>query len=430
MSGLTLLLLTFLGLVLLAVPIPFAIGLSSLLILVIEPRLDPWLLTQRSFAGMSSFILTAVPMFLFTGLLMSQTGITRQLITFANTLVGAVRGGLAHVNIVVSMLFAGVSGSSTADTAGLGSILIPAMKRQGFRTDFTVAVTASSSTLGQVIPPSIIMIIYGASVNTSIGALFLAGIVPGLMIALTLMALVYVFARVHDHPREARASLMEILRAGRDVALPLGTPIIIVGGITTGVFTPTEASAIAAFYTLFLASVVYRRLTWAGFWRVCTETAYLSSLTLFTIGIAGIFGYVTGYYRLSDVLGDTLSFAVSSPVLTALTLIAIFLVVGFIMDAAPAIIVLMPVLAPIAVEAGMHPVHVGVIVVLTLAVGLVTPPYGLCLLLACTIGRIPVSRTMRATGVFVLVILAVILLVAMVPQVSLFLPERLAPHLM
>jgi C4-dicarboxylate transporter, DctM subunit len=426
-SGLVLLLGSFLLLVLLAVPIPFAIGLSSLLILIIEPRLDPWLLTQRSFAGMSSFILTAIPMFLFTGLLMNRAGITRHLIDFANALVGAIRGGLAHVNVFVSMLFAGVSGSSTADTAGLGSILIPAMKRQGFKTDFTVAVTAASSTLGQIIPPSIIVIIYGATVDASIGALFLAGIVPGVLIALSQMALVYRFAVKDDYPRQPRVRFRELVRAAWVVLLPMGTPLIIIGGITAGAFTPTEASAVAALYTIMLA-LLYRTLTWKVFWEVCRDTAYMSSLTLFTIGIAGIFGYLTGYYRLSAVLAEVLSFAIGSPELTILLLIAIFLVVGFVMDAAPAIIVLMPVLAPIAVASGLHPVHVGIVVVMTLALGLVTPPYGLCLLLACAIGNISVGKALRAVVPFILVILAIILATAFIPDIAMLLPKLLVPR--
>jgi tripartite ATP-independent transporter DctM subunit len=427
MSGLTLLLVSFLLLVLVAVPIPFAIGLSSLLILLIEPRLDPWLLTQRSFAGISSFILTAVPMFLFTGLLMSRAGITRYLIDFANAVVGSIRGGLAHVNVFVSMLFAGVSGSSTADTAGLGSILIPAMRSQGFRTDFSVAVTAASSTLGQIIPPSIIMVIYGATVDTSIGALFLAGIVPGLLVGFAQMGLVYRYAVKEGYPRQPRARFGELLTATRAVLLPMGTPVIIIGGITGGVFTPTEASAVAAFYTVFLAAVVYRTLTWRGLWEVCRDTGYISSLTLFTIGIAGTFGYVSGYYRLSSVLAEILSFAVGSPELTMLTLIAIFLVVGFVLDAAPAIIVLMPVLAPIAVASGLHPVHVGVVVVLTLALGLVTPPYGLCLLLACAIGNVSVVETMRVMIPFILVILVIILATALIPEISMSIPKLVVP---
>ena len=430
MSGVVLLLVCFLVLVILTVPIPFAIGLASLAVIMLEPRLDPWLLSQRTFSGLSSFIITAIPMFLFTGLLMGRAGITRHLIDFANTMVGSIRGGLGHVNVVVSMLFAGVSGSSTADTAALGSILIPAMKKEGFHDDFTVSVTAASSTLGQIIPPSIIMVIYGATVDTSIGAMFLAGIVPGLLIGFSQMGLVYAFAVRDGYPRHPRTSLVALLGAARRVILPLGIPVIIIGGITTGVFTPTEASAIAAIYTVFLAAVVYRTLTFRVFWKVCQETAVMSSLTLFTVGISGIFGYLTGYYHLSSLLAETLGGVAASPVATILMLVAIFVVVGFIMDATPAIIVLMPVLAPIALDAGLHPVHVGVVVVVTLALGLVTPPYGLCLLLACSIAGVSLGQVLRVIIPFILAILAIIIAIALIPDLILFVPRLIAPNLL
>lgn len=430
MTGVTVLLVTFLLLVILTVPVPFAIGLASLAVIVFEPRLDPWLLSQRTYAGLTSFVITAIPMFLFTGLLMGRVGITRHLVEFANAVVGSIRGGLGHVNVLVSMLFAGVSGSSTADTAALGSILIPAMKKEGYHDDFTVSVTAASSTLGQIIPPSIIMIIYGATVDTSIGAMFLAGIVPGILIGLSQMGLVYVFAVRDNYPRHPRAPLAELLRATRRVILPLGIPIIIIGGITSGAFTPTEASAIAAFYTVFLAAVVYRTLSLRLFWKVCQETAVMASLTLFTIGISGMFGYLTGYYGLSSLMAELLGDVATSPTLTILMLVAIFVVVGFIMDATPAIIVLMPVLAPIALGAGLHPVHVGVVVVVTLALGLVTPPYGLCLLLACSIAKISMGQVLRVMLPFILAILVIIILIALFPDLIMVVPRLIAPKLL
>lgn len=427
MSALVLLLIVFVVLVLLAVPIPFAIGVSSLVILSMEPRMGTWLLTQKTVTGMSSFLLAAVPMFLFTGLLMSRAGITGRLIDFANAAVGHIRGGLGHVNVFVSMLFAGVSGSSTADTAGIGSVLIPAMNKEGYRPEISVAVTAASSTLGQIIPPSITMIIYGAAVDTSIGALFLAGIIPGILIALSQMSIVYVYSVKEGYKPTGRISLMALLRSGVRVILPMGTPVIIICGITFGWFTPTEASVIAAFYTLFLATVVYRSITWPEFWGTCTDTAYMSALTLFTIGIAATFGYITGFYRLSQVLTEILGGVVSSPSMTLIVLIGIFFLVGLVMDAAPAIIVLMPVLAPITIEAGLHPVHVGIVVIMTLAIGLVTPPYGLCLLLSCSIGGTSVVKVMPVMAWFLLAFFVVLFGIAFMPGLALWLPQMLVP---
>jgi len=416
--------------ILLSVPIAFSIGLSSLLIIVFDERMSTWLLVQRTFAGLDSFVLLAVPLFLLTGLVMNASGVTDKLIRFSYVLVGHIRGGLALVNIVVSMFFAGISGSSTADTAGVGSILIPAMFKKGYSKEFTVAVTAASSTMGNIIPPSIMAVIYAATTGISVGALFLAGIVPGVLIGVSQMVMSYIYAIKYDYPSEERVGLKDGLLAVKDALLPLGTPVIIIGGITGGIFTATEAAVIAAVYSLILGLLVYRTVSFKRFFELLVETVQLSSISLFCIGIASVFGYIVAYYKVPVLIGNMLGGLSTSPTGLLITIVALFIIVGTFMDAAPAIIIMMPILYPIADKAGIHPVHLGVVVVSTLALGLITPPYGLCLLIASLIADISFEKTIKTVMVFFSVMLLIVMFSVFFPDVILFVPRVLAPKLM
>jgi len=418
-------------LILMSVPIAFSIGISSLFVILMEGNLTPWIMIQRTFGGLDSFVILAIPLFLLTGEVMNRAGITDELIDFSSTVVGHIRGGLAHINVFVSMIFAGISGSSTADTAGIGKLLIPAMIKRGYSKEFTVAVTAASSTLGQIIPPSIIAVIYAATVGISVGALFLGGAVPGILIGLAQMVVSYIFARKYNYPAEERSSFRKILHAFKKAILPMLSPVLLIGGIIGGIFTATEAAVVSAVYSILIAIFVYRSIKLKELWDIFVTTALNASVTIFCIAIAAVFGYLLAYFHVPEMLGSVITQIASGPVSFLLIVILLFLIVGTFMDATPAIIILAPMLAPIACTFGVNPIHLGVIIVLTLALGLITPPYGLCLLVAAQIANIPVNfKLMRTMSIFILVSLLIILLIALFPDIALFIPKIFAPKMM
>ena len=366
----------FAALVLLRVPVSFALGLACLPILFIDERLTPFLLINEMWKSYNAFILLAVPFFLLAANLMNAAGITERLVNLARASVGHLPGGLGHINVMVSMLFAGISGSSTADAAGIGSLLIPAMKKQGYDTSFSVAITACSSVMGVIIPPSIMMIVWGGLMSVSIGGLFLAGMVPGILIALFMMGTVLVYAKTRNYPIHKRASLMEFFQAFGKSILALVTPAIIVGGIIGGLFTPTEASVVAVLYSAFLGGFIYRAIGPKQFPRVLYDSARLSAISLFCIGTASAFGWLLAYYRVPQALVDMVATYGTGIITTGFIIALSFLVIGMFIDAIPAIIILGTILLPLAEKAGMHPIHFAIIGVISLAFGLVTPPYG------------------------------------------------------
>ena len=427
MNPVALLFLSFLALVVIRVPIAYALALASLVVVGLE-GLRPSLVVQQMFQGLNSFTLLAVPFFLLAGQLLNSGLITDRLIRLAQAMVGHIRGGLAHINVLVSMIFAGMSGSSTADTAGVGSVLIPAMIRRGFDKRFTIALTAASSTMGSIIPPSIMMIIYGAMGGVSIGGLFLAGAIPGIFIGLAQMFYSYYYAVRHDYPAEDRASLGEFWGAWKGGFLPLLVPVIIIGGVLSGKFTATESGMVATVYVLILMFVVYRSSRITQLPRVLAEAAVLYSQPLLAVSAATLFGWLLAYFQAPQTIGDLVGGVTDSPTLTVMTIAAIFIVVGTFMDAIPAIIIFMPIVSHLVEVSGAHPLHTGLVVVMTLAMGLITPPYGLCLLLACAIGRERVSTVMPQMLVFYTLFLAVILLIILFPGISLFLPRLVMPQ--
>jgi len=429
MFPIVLLIVLLLTLIFFSVPVPFAIILASLVFIIRSEFMSTFLVVQRSFAGINSFVLLAVPLFLMTGLTMNETGVTNKLINLANALVGRFKGGLAHVNILVSMFFAGISGSSSADTAGIGSILIPAMIKRGYSKEFTVVVTAASSTLGNIIPPSIIAILYASTAGISVGGLFLAGIIPGIMIALGQMSISYIFAIKYGYGGEQKKSTKEILIAFKEAILPLLTPIIILYGIFGGLFTATEAAVIAATYSLVLSGVVYKNLTLKKLIKILEETVKLTAPILFCIATASVLGYVVAILKMPEILKNYIAIYIHSPLLYFLFSFVILIIVGFFMDAAPAILILVPIMAPIAISYGINPVHYGIIVVATLALGLITPPYGLCLLLACSIANISLERTLKVLIIFVITMALIIIFCILFPDVILLIPRIIAPKL-
>ncbi len=417
----------FIALVIVRVPVAFALGLACIPVFFIDERLTPFLLLNEMLKSYNSFILLAVPFFLLAANLMNSAGITDKLVALARTMVGHLPGGLGHVNVVVSMLFAGISGSSTADAAGVGGVLIPAMKKQGYDAPFTSALTACASVMGVIIPPSILMIVWGGVISVSIGGLFLAGVVPGVMIGLSLMAAVLVYAKVRKYPVYARASLKEFLRALSSSLLPLMTPAIIVGGIIGGLFTPTEASVVAVLYALVLGVFIYRALAFRQIPHVFYESARFAAISLFCIGTASAFGWLLAYFHVPQLFVDAVSQFGGGVTSVGLIVAVSFLVIGCFIDAIPAIIILGTILAPLANSVGMHPIHFAIIGVISIAFGLVTPPYGLCLMIACALGKISIREAIRDVAILLIPMLGVLLFVILFPDAILALPRWIMP---
>lgn len=418
---------TFAILVVLRVPVAFALGLACIPVFFIDDRLTPFVLLQEMFKSYNAFVLLAVPFFLLAANLMNAAGITDRLIRLSRALVGHLPGGLGHINVTVSMLFAGISGSSTADAAGIGSLLIPQMQKQGYDIRFSVAVTACSSVMGVIIPPSILMVVWGGLMSVSIGGLFLAGVVPGMLIALSMMVTVYIYAKIYNYPIYAPSSFQELAYAIGQATLALMTPLIIVGGIVFGFFTPTEASVIAVIYSLILGVFVYRSIALPELPKILYESARFAAISLFCIGTASAFGWALAYFQIPRALVAEIEAMGLGLVGTGLMVAFAFLVIGMFIDAIPAIIILGTVLWPVATSVGMHPIHFAIIGVISLAFGLVTPPYGLCLLIACAVGKIKVIEALRDVAILLVPMLLVLLLVILLPDLILALPRLLMP---
>ena len=418
---------TFGVLIVLRIPVSFALGLVCVAMMLLDDRLTPILLINEMWKSYNSFILLAVPFFLLAANLMNAAGITERLVNLARASVGHLPGGLGHVNVMVSMLFAGISGSSTADAAGIGSLMIPAMKKQGYDSSFSVAITACSSVMGVIIPPSIMMVVWGGLMSVSIGGLFMAGIIPGILIALLMMGTVLVYAKRRNYPVYKRSTRKEFFQALGSASLALVTPTIIVGGIVCGFFTPTEASVVAVIYSAVLGGVIYRSIGLRQFPKVLYESARFAAISLFCIGTASAFGWLLAYYHVPQALVDVMSGLGTGAVGTGFLIAMAFLFVGMFIDAIPAIIVLGTVLLPLAEKVDMHPIHFAIIGVISLAFGLVTPPYGLCLLISCSLGEVKVVQVLKDVGIILVPMLILLIIVIVFPEFVMFLPRWFTP---
>ena len=373
---------------------------------------------------MDSFPLMAIPFFMLAGELMNRGGITMRIVEFSQAMIGHLKGGLAHVNILSSMLFAGLSGSAVADVSALGSMLIPAMEKNGYTRRFAAAVTAASSVIGPIIPPSGIMIIYAYVMGESVAALFLAGIVPGILVGLGLMAVVAVMAERHGFPVAARkASWPERGQASLKAFFPLLTPVIILGGILGGVFTPTEASAVAAVYAFIVALFILKTMGWADLPKVLTKAAMTTSVVLLLVGAAMAFKTVVSLSHTPEILANFILGLSDNPYILLFLINVLLFIVGMFLDAGPAIIILGPILGPIFTDLGVHPVHFAMIMSVNLTVGLATPPMGLVLFVTSSVSGERVETIAKAILPFLLVEVAVIFLITFIPQISLFVPQ-------
>jgi len=422
-----LLVVLFIVFIAIGVPISFSLGMVSFIGIASLDAIPNMVVFTKMFNGLGSFTLLAVPLFILAANLMNEGSISDRLINVSTALVGHVRGGLAHANVIVSMIFGGISGSSQADTAGIGKVLIPAMVKQGYDTETSVGVTAASSTLGSIIPPSIIMVVYAGIANVSTGALFMTGLIPGILLGLAQMSVV--FAKRKKFPKGESMTLKEILKQIGGAIPALLTPVILIGGIVTGLFTPTEAAGISCLYAFFISFFVYRSIKLKDLPRILIETMKLSSLSLFALATANALGELMSFYHLNDAIREYFVTLPGGQFIFLMVVVLFFLFVGTFMDAIPAMILFIPIILPSALSLGINPIILGLICTITLAMGLVTPPYGLCLLLAASIADIPIERAFKGVLPYLLASLAVLFIMIIFSDVFLDIPRMLFPKL-
>ena len=401
---------SFFFFLIIGVPVAFVLGLTPLVALITEGETPLVLVAQRVFTGMDSPVLMAVPFFILAGNIMGAGGMTQRLVKFCNVLVGPLRGGLAYINVAISMLFAGITGAAVADTSAVGSILIPAMKKEGYDRDFSAAVTATSSTIGPVIPPSIPFIIYGVLGEVSIASLFLAGFVPGILLGLFQMIVIWFYAQKRQYPKRSRPPFREAIRVSVDAFLVLLMPIIILGGILSGIFTPTESACIAVFYALFIGLFVYRDIHLRDLPRILIRTGATSSLVMLVIATASIFSWLLASEEIPHSVTDAILALTHNKILILLLMNILLLIIGTFMETTASLIILTPVLLPLMLTIGVDPLHFGVILVLNLVIGLTTPPVGVCLFVACALGQTTLERLSRAILPFLVASIAVLII--------------------
>ncbi|WP_386692439.1 MULTISPECIES: TRAP transporter large permease [unclassified Lonepinella] len=409
----------FILLVIIGIPIAFSISISALIGIMMIDGIPNMMIPMKMFYGLNSYVLLAVPLFILTATIMNQGNISRKLIDFSLGIVGRCPGGLGHANVMVSMLFAGVSGSSQADTAGVGKILIPNMIEKGYSKEMAVGVTAASSTIGGIIPPSITMVIYGGLTNSSVGKLFIGGILPGILIGLGMMGYVYNIAIKQNLPKEAKMPWGIFLQLFKNSIPALITPLIIVGGIVFGVFTPTEAAAFSAIYAYFVSAYYYKTISYKDLPNILIETLKLSCLSLFALAAASALGEFLGYFRINIAVAEFFNNLGGDKYVFLGLVILFFLFIGTFMDAIPAMVLFVPVIYPVAQLLGIDAIQLGIIIIITLSIGLVTPPYGLCLLIASVIADLPIGKSFKASLPYLIIIAIILAIIVFFPTILL-----------
>jgi C4-dicarboxylate transporter DctM subunit len=410
---------------LLGMPIAVALGLSSLLTILFFAQDSLASLSLKLFETSEHFTLLAIPYFILSGAFMTTGGVARRMIRFANACIGHLRGGLAMASVLACMLFAAVSGSSPATVVAVGSIVIAGMVRAGYSQPFAAGVICNAGTLGILIPPSIVMVVYGAATETSVGKLFMAGVIPGILLGLMLMAAIYVRARMLDIPRQPRATMGEVVKSGRDSLWGLILLFIILGGIYGGVFTPTEAAAVAAWYAFFIAVFVYRDIGMKDVPRVLVDAAKVTVMLMFIVANALLFAHVLTTERIPQAIAETIVGWGMEPWQFLIVVNILLLIAGNFMEPTGIILILAPILFPIATELGIDPVHLGIIMTVNLEIGMVTPPVGLNLFVTSGITGMSIMQVVRAALPWLMVLLVFLVIVTYVPAISMFLPNLL-----
>lgn len=418
--------LAFILLIVTAVPIAFVLGLTGIVHILSTGDTRAFLtIMQRMFAGVDSFSLLAIPLFILTGELMNYGGMTSRLANLARALVGHLRGGLAHVDIVVGMFMAAIVGSATAMTAILCKTFVPEMTKDNFPEEYSVAVSTAASIIGPVIPPSMFFIIYGVAAGVSIGGLFIAGIIPGILLGLSFMVLSYRYALKNNLPTRKRANFSEFFSSFVNALPGLLVPFVILGGILSGVFTPTESAGAATLVAFIVGLFIYRELKIKDLPRIFSNAAIITASVVFILATANIFAWTLAIEQVPQQVAAVILSITNNPLVFLLIVNALLLLIGMVMEAFAAIVILVPVLTPIVAVMGIDPIHFGVIVVFNLVIGMITPPLGICLFVASSLTGVKLERLIRVIFPFIISSIVVLLVVTYVPQLSLFLPRLL-----
>ena len=412
-------------LLVLSVPIAMSLGLASFAAILVMSTDFLIFLPQKFISGIDSFTLLAIPLFILAGTIMGQGGIAHRIIDLAMVFVGRLRGGLGMVTIVSTMFFSGVCGSASADTAAIGSVTIPAMKKKKYPGPFATAIIAAAGGTSQLVPPSIDLIIIGVVANISIGGLFAAGFLPGLVNGIMLMLLVYFFARRMNLPLEPKLNLLEKIKIVWRGSLAILMVIIILGGILGGVFTPTEASSIAVIYGFVVSFFIYKELELKDIPKVLLRTSELTGIVFLVLGMASVFSFVLTFERIPHAIADSIKIYADNWIIFVLFLNILFFLLGMIMDALPALIILMPILVPVGVSLGMNPIHIGILVQANVGISLISPPVGVCLYVACGLSKEPIENVIKALIPFYIVLVGTVLIISYIPEIALYIPRLL-----
>ena len=417
--------LLFFILLVIGFPVAFALGIPSLVYIIFNNTIPNFMSIQIMVGGANTYPLLAIPFFIFAGNLMNYSGVTTRIFDFYTKWVGHIKGGLGHVNVLASIIFAGMSGTAVADAGGLGIIEIKAMRDAGYDDRLAVGITAASSTVGPIIPPSMVAVIYGVAASASIGRLLIAGIIPGLIMGLALMIQIYFMADKYNCPLEKKASLRARLASLLTAFWSLLTPVIILGGIASGVFTPTEAAGIACAYSVILGFLIYKELTVKLFWEAVKSSVYATVQLMFIVCAATLFAWILAREQIPQAVAHFLLTRVDNYYLLLLLINVVLLIVGCFMETVVSINILVPVFLPLIAQMGIDPVHFGIMMILNLVIGVVTPPFGSVLFVLSGVAKVPVDLVARSTFKFYPSLLVALLLVTYIPQISLFLPNLL-----
>jgi len=421
----TVLVLLFIGMALIGVPVAYALCLSVSFVLVYYMDLPQVLITNNMFSGIDSFSFMAVPFFMLAGAFMSAGGVTKRLVGVAQAMVGSFTGGLAQAVAVAGMFFAAISGSSAATTAAIGSTMVNEMERKGYRRELATGIVAASGTVGIVIPPSITFVVYGVIANVSIGDLFVGGVLPGLLMGMSMCAMGWYIAKKEGIPPEGSFSIVKLFLTLKEAFWALMTPVIIIGGIYGGIFTPTEAAAVAAVYGIVVGLFIYRELKLTDFPEIVFKAVIGSTLIMFLVGAAKVFGWLMTNLQIPHHVGAAVVALTTSPIVFLMIMNVLLLVLGTLVNASAAVVILTPIFLPVAESLGIDPLYFGVIMVVNLAIGCITPPVGLDLFVASAITKVPLEKVMKATLPYLFSLIFALMLITLIPTISTLLPNAL-----
>ncbi len=414
----------FIVLIILSVPISIALGLSSMIAVLLHTDMSLMVLVQKIFGGVNSFTLMAIPFFILAGNIMAAGGVSNRLVNFAGTMIGRLTGGLALVSTVACTFFGAISGSAPATTAAIGAVMVEPMEKKGYSKEFAAATVAASGTIGLLIPPSITMVLYGVIAGASIGKLFLAGIIPGLLMCVTLMGVEYTISKKRGYGGDAPSSFKEIFSSFKSSILALLMPLIILGGIYGGIFTPTEAAVVAVFYGVIIGLFAYKELNFKKIMDILQNSGKSTAVILYLVATAHIFSYILASEQIPQQLAQLMLGISSNPLMIQFMIMVALLFAGTFLDNAVAIVLLTPIFYPITVQVGIDPIFFGVLMVFALAIGQVTPPVGLCLFVACNISKVSIEKLSKAVIPFLVALIALLVVLNLIPDVILYIPRH------